>query len=331
MTLMQPPLTPDQRNALVGQIAQQLNMLDDQTLLRLAKAAREPAPQSQVAEAIEQTVSRRRFMVALLGSGVLATTASAVAAWQWGTTHDQALTGKIEQLSGTIEQLWGLVQLYKKLDQVPLDQSALTGLETTGGSLKLTIGAAKLAKDGIQIVQQALQRLEAGLPKIRQSLAWLEQKLSELSGSLRLLEDAIGRALDEFNPVTLALGAFFDSILKLLPLSVGQKAREVLDRIGGIIAGIPQMIDDISLTIVIPLREEWFSDEKDKGILAWLAQPVLNHLLDPLEDLLESIATLDTSWNQRLVPPLQEAISQRVTLRQQISEYKALYKLQEPN
>lgn len=318
---MNTTLESEQRDALIGHIVRRLHLLDDQALLRLAETAREPAaPPEAVAGTIEQTVSRRRFMMALLGGGVLATSAGAVAAWQWGTGQGQALTARVEQLLG-------LLGLYEQLDEVPLDRSAVSGLEVVGSSLTLTFGAAKLVRDGAQFVEDALRRFEASFPKIRDSLAWLEGVLTDLSGKLRLLEDAIGRALDEVSPITNALGAFFDTLLKLLPFGIGEKAREVMDRISDLIAAIPQMIESISLNILIPLREEWFADAQDKGLRGWLIEPLITRLLDPIEALMDSLTKLNTSWDQDLDQPIKEAIKQRAALRQQIAEYKTRYHL----
>jgi hypothetical protein len=324
------PLESAQRDALIGRIVQRLNDLDDQSLLRLAETVREPEASPEiVAESIEQTVSRRRFMMALLGGGALATTAGAVAAWQWGAQNSGLLVAQVRQLTDEIERLLGLLGLYQKLDEVPIDDRALTGLKIVGASLGLAAGAARLVRDGAQIVKDALRRFEASLPRIRASLAWLEGLLMDLSSKLHLLEDAIGRALDQVSQITDALGAFFDTLLGLLPFGMGEKAREALDRINDLISSIPQLIENLNLNILIPLREEWFSDEKGKGLTAWLIEPLITRLLDPIEALMDRVAALNTSWDRDLNQPVAEAIRQRATLRQEIADYKARYRLQE--
>jgi len=331
MTEAKLPLESVQRDALIGHIVRRLNALDDQTLLHLAETAREPEARPEaVAETIEQTVSRRRFMMALLSGGAVATTAGAVAAWQWGTQNSGLLLAQVRQLTDEIERLLGLLGLYQKLDEVPIDDLALSGLKIVGTSLGLTAGVARLVRDGAQIVEDALRRFESSFPRIRDSLTWLEGVLQDLSGKLRLLEDAIGRALDQVSQITDALGAFFDTLLSLLPFGMGEKAREVLDRINDLISSIPQLIENLNLNILIPLREEWFSDDKNKGLRAWLIDPLIMRLLDPIEDLMDSMADLNTSWDRDLNQPVTETVRQRAVVRQEITDYKVRYRLQKP-
>ncbi len=326
-----PPLESEQRAALINHIVQRLHTLDDEALLSLAEVAREPAEQPPVlAEQIEQAITRRRFMMALLGGGLLATTVGAITAWQWGTGRGELLAAQIEQLVAEQKRLWGLVGLYEKLDQAPLDESALSGLEAVSGLLRLVSEAAQRVRDGVQTVQEALRRLEAGLPKVRESLTWLEGLLHELSNKLRLIEDAVGRALDVVAPITQAWSAFFDWLFALLPFGIGQKAREVLERIGDLITGLPPMIESISLNFLILLREEWFSDEKNKGLKGWLIEPVITHLLDPIKALMNSLVHLNAGWEASLNQPVRQAIEQRALVRQQIAEYKARHRLHGP-
>ncbi len=331
MTKIVLPLKPEQRIVLIGQVAQRLNTLDDQALLRLAEVTREPTVQPQgVADTVEQAISRRRFMTALLGGGILATTAGAVTIWQWGADQRQSLTGTIEQLSDRVGKLWGLVGLYKRLDEAPIESAAAKGIEEVGGSFKLTLEAARVVREGVQVVKDALRRVEASFPRIRDNLAWLESILTDLAGKLHLLEEAISHTLNEANPITQSLSAFFDALLRLLPFEMGQRAREILGRIGDFVASVPEAIDGISLNILIPLREEWFSDEKDKGLSGWLIEPLITRLLDPIEPLMDSLAHLNTSLDQDLDQPVKQAIKQRAQLRQQIAEYQSRYQLQEP-
>jgi hypothetical protein len=127
------------------------------------------------------------------------------------------------------------------------------------------------------------------------------------------------------------LGAFFNSILDLLPLGGGQKIKEVLDRIGEIVNVIPKSIADINVKILTPLRDDWFSDAPGKGLKGWLIDPVITKLLDPLEAMAGRLGELLRHWDGDLSTPTKNVLDQRETIRQEITDYKAHYQLQSPS
>lgn len=309
----------EERMALINQIARHLHTLDDRTLQSLAEAIRETAsPAEAWGEQLDQTVSRRRFLMALLGGGALAATAGALTAWQWGADRSQTLTNRISQLEGDVERLEGLLELYRKLERVPLDGAALNGLDQVGALLGVVAKAAQRLREGSRAAQAALGQVEALLPKARVSLTWLDDSLKQLADRLHLLEDAIGRALDQVAPISEALGAFFDSLLNLLPGSAGQKAREAMERIGDVIGGLPRFSEEVRLNIVIALRQEWFSNEPGEGLNGRLIEPLNVRLLEPAMTLLTGLTRLDAGWEQELVQPVRAAIEQRAAIRREI-------------
>jgi hypothetical protein len=316
-------LQDQQRQALIGHIARHLNDLDDQTLLSLADLTREAALNVETVNVAGGSVSRRRFLTATLAGGFIAATAGAVAVWQYGS-------GRGQELSDEMARLWGLVHLYEKLEGAELDPVVTAGLATVGAALSALAAAAELVKAGAQVVEDALNKFEAALPIIRDGITWLESLLSDLSQRIHLLEDAIGRALNEVNPITQALGAFFNSVLNLLPFGGGQKIKEVLDRIGEIVNIIPKSIADINVKILTPLRDDWFSDSPGKGLKGGLIEPVITKLLDPLQAMVGRLSELLRQWDTDLSTPTKNVMGQREAIRQEITDYKARYQLQSP-
>ena len=196
--------------------------------------------------------------------------------------------------------------------------------------MKALASAADLVKAGAQTAEDALIKFGTAFPTIRTAITWLEGLVSDWAQRLHLLEDAIGRALDEVSPITQAVGGFFDSILKLIPLGGGQKIKEVLDRIGEIITTMPQAVADINVKILTPLRDEWFTDEPGKGLQGELIEPVITRLLDPLEALLGRVSELIRRWEPELVAPTKAALDQREGVRREIAEYRVRFGLHEP-
>jgi phage shock protein A len=179
----------------------------------------------------------------------------------------------------------------------------------------------------VHSVETILQRFDNSLAKILANLGWLEGILASLSERLHALEDALNHALSEANPITQALGAFFDQVLVLLPGSLGQRAREILSRVGELVTGLPGLIEGISLNILVLLREEWFSDQADKGLKGWFIAPLKAHVLGPIDLLVDKLAGLEAQWKQALDEPVKRVSQQRAVLRQKIADYEARHEL----
>jgi hypothetical protein len=297
--------------------------LDDQTLLSLADLTREAALDVETVERAGSSLTRRRFLTATLAGGFVAATAGAVAVWQYGSGRDK-------ELNDDVARLWGLVQLHDKLDDVGLDSVAAAGLAAVGAALDALAGASDLVKAGAQTVEDALKRIEAAFPTIRSGVVWLEGLVSDLSQRVHLLEDAIGRALNEVNPITQALGAFFNSVLDAIPLGGGQTIKDVLDRIGDIINSIPAAIANINVQILTPLRDDWFSDDPGKGLKGGLIEPIVTKLLDPLEAMTGQLGELLRHWEGDLSTPVKTALGQREAIYKEIADYRARYRLESP-
>ena len=71
------------------------------------------------------------------------------------------------------------------------------------------------------------------------------------------------------------------------------------------------------------MRQDWFSEEEGKGLTGRLIDPIVTKLLDPLEAFLERAASLVGSWEEKLVKPVETAISERDAIRGEIARYKA--------
>lgn len=324
------PLDSAQRQALVAHIVRHLDDQGDQTLMMLADLVRETPHSLQVIGAQERSLTRRRFLTATVTSGFLAATAGAVAVWEYGSGRGRELSSDLARAKEEQTRLWELVHLYEKLDHAGLDQVVQSGIATISAGLAALALAADLVKAGVQVARDALIKLETAMPTIRAGLTWLEGLIADLAQRLHLLEDAIGRALNEVSPITQALGTFFNAAINLLPPPMNQRVKEVFDRIGEIIALVPNAMADINVKILTPLRDEWFSDSPDKGLKNSLIQPITAKLLDPTEALLVKLSDLAHGWEADLTVPTKAALSQREAIRQEIADYKARFSLREP-
>jgi hypothetical protein len=72
-----------------------------------------------------------------------------------------------------------------------------------------------------------------------------------------------------------------------------------------------------------PLRQDWFSSEDGEGLGGSFVNPLVEHILDPLEAHLEDLAALSDTWQQELATPAEKAMAEREQIRQEITQYRA--------
>jgi hypothetical protein len=190
---------------------------------------------------------------------------------------------------------------------------AVRGVET--GSLAL--------RTGLDTAEELLLNFEGAFPAIRDGIEWTEGVVSALADRLQALENAIEAVLEKAQPITEALGSFFDSVLDLLPFGYGDRIRAILDRLGDLVTSIPETIEGINTRLLQRLRQDWFSEEQGKGLKRGLIEPIVTKLLDPLQAFLGKAAELVGGWEDKLVKPAENAISERDAIRGEIARYKA--------
>jgi hypothetical protein len=228
-------------------------------------------------------------------------------------------------LEGAAEtlKLKGLLTLYESLEKIELDAIVSTGVASVGLLLNGVEGGSLTIKAGLDAVEGLLLDFEGAFATIRDGIEWTEGMISALADRLQALEDTIEGALEKAQPITEALGSFFDLVLDLLPFGYGDRIRAILDRIGDLVANIPEAVEGINTRLLEPLRRDWFSEEKGKGLKAGLIDPIVTRFLDPLEAFLGKLAELVGGWEDKLIKPTESAISERDAIRTEIARYKA--------
>lgn len=292
-------------------------MTEDQALEEFF--SKEPQPEDD-----GQTLSRRQFLRGGLTGGAagLAVAAGAGAAvWKIG---DAQLQNALADADSEIARLQGLVDLYEDLEKIGLDAILETGMAAVVLPLEGVELGARGLKRGLELVEDALLSLEEAIPSAHESILWLEDKVSMLASGVHKLETALGDALDRAtdNAVAEALADLAGMILDNLPFGLGEKIRGVLDGLVALVTGVDDLIAGINTSLLQPLREKWFATEDGKGIVASLVEPLIEHLLDPLEGHLGDLAVLVDTWQQKLLAPSQHALQERSEVRESIARYK---------
>jgi hypothetical protein len=269
-------------------------------------------------------LSRREFLRGGLAGGAagLAVAAgSGVAVWK---IADAEMQTALASADAEIARLQGLVSLYEDLEKTGLDAILQTGMAAVALPLGAIEAGAKVLQGGLIFVEDALLGVEQALPSARESILWLEAQVSALAAGVGTLESALGQVLERAGnlPAVEALRDFSAMILDNLPFGLGDKIRGVLDGITGVVTSVDDLIEGINTRVLEPLSEEWFSAEDGQGLGASLVGPLVEHLLDPLEEHLGNLASLADTWQANLSAPTQHALEQRAKIRENITRYK---------
>jgi hypothetical protein len=310
------------RGRVIERINQRLQALDYQTLLRLDEFTEQVEADREVLAA--EGMTRRRFLQgALVGgaAGLAVGAGGSLVAWETGAAAGR-VAAELEAAAEALK-LKGLLALYENLEKVGLDAIVSTGVAAVGLLLESVESGSLAIKAGLDTVEGLLLDFEAAFPTIRAGIKWTGGVVSTFADKLQALEDAIEGVLEKAEPITEALGSFFNFVLDLLPFGYGDKIRVALDRIDDIVTSIPEAVEGVSTKLLEPLRRDWFSEEEGKGLKAGLIDPIVTGLLDPLEAFLGKLAELVGSWEEKLAGPIQEAVSERDAIREQIARYKA--------
>jgi hypothetical protein len=319
---METEFSASRRGQVIERINQRLEALDYQTLLKLDELTEQVEADREVLAAEEMT--RRRFLQGALVGGVAGLAVGAggsLVTWETGTAAGR-MAAELEAAAEALK-LKGLLALYENLEKIGLDAIVSTGVAAVGLLLKGVESGSLAIKAGLDTVEGLLLDFEGAFPTIRAGIEWTEGVVSAFADRLQALEDAIEGVLEKAQPITEALGSFFNFMLDLLPFGYGDRVRVTLDRIDDIVTTIPEAVEGINAQLLEPLRRNWFSEEEGKGLKVGLIDPIVTGLLDPLEAFLGKLAELVGSWEEKMAGPAQKAIGERDAIREQIALYKA--------
>jgi len=310
------------RGQLMEQISQRLQALDHETLLKLDRLTEQV--EANTGMLAGEGMTRRRFLQGTLAGGVAGLTVGAggsLVAWKTGTAAGRT-AAELEAAARALK-LKELLGLYEKLENIQLDAIVSAGMAAVGTLLKGVEAGSLALKAGLDAVEGLLLDFEGVFPTIRAGIEWTERVISTLADRLQALEDTLEGVVEKAQPITESLGSFFDSVLDLLPFGYGDRIRAILDRLGDLVTNIPETVEGVNTNLLEPLRSDWFSEEAGKGLKASLVDPIVTRLLDPLEAFLGRLSELVGGWEEKLVKPVGEAISERDTIRTEIAQYKA--------
>jgi len=321
---------------LTRQVMEKVKQLDEPTLKKLDAWLAEPALANQ-AQSSEQNggMTRRRAILmtllggaALTGSGATGHVIGQQQAWSEANVELAAQAEKIEVLLNQLQVLEGdltshrqLIGLYDQLDQVKLDDTVSSGMQSVLGSINNTTGHAQRLRDGLLVAKDNINQLDQGLAILDEGLVRVEGMISALSVLMQGLEDRLQAAGEPVAPITDALGSLFANLISYIPFGIGERIQASIDGIQALIGSIPESIASLNDNLIAPLRSTFFPRDGD-NIQVRLLEPLTNVLFSPAEWTLNGLASLADTWDKELEQPTQDMIEKRAILREEIAVYK---------
>ncbi len=312
----------EEREALTNRIAERLASCDEDTLLRIEEMLQTAEPAREDRVLFRGGITRKQFLVGAAAGGATLVSTNVATGLMAGALGARAGGAKAELEAQTeLIKLRGLLALYENLERVGIDALLSAGIAALTLSLDgLEVGISGL-QNGVSLVDRGVSAFENAFPTIRSGLRLAEGLVTSVENRVERLQELMSEVQERVSPLSDALGSFFSSLVERIP-GVGPKIVDTLDRISELVGSLPETIGRIRTELLEPLREDWFTDDEEKGLKGMLLNPLQENLLEPLEDFLGDLVEAIDDWQGELINPLEQALTQREVIRQQIAEYK---------
>jgi hypothetical protein len=227
------------------------------------------------------------------------------------------LSAELDQTAAERDHLRELNALWEALDSVGLDDIVAAGLAAVAGVLSPLLVLVTLVLNNLRLGKDLLGDFTDNFPTPQAGIAWLKGRVVVLANDLDWLAEQVQQAVEPIEPFATLLLNFVLFVLDKLPFGAGQKARAGLDAMHVVLTSLPDVIDGVNGSVLDPLGD-WFGDDEDKTLIATLIGPLIEKVIEPTETLTTRIASLNTTYQDDLSKPTEEALEQRAAIRAQI-------------
>ena len=313
----------EQRELLRSKIVERLDSCDEGSLLKIGEALdsmEDAGGEKQIL--FSEGITRRQFMLGVAAGGatlVSTNLATGLVAGSLGAKAGQA----VAELESETElmKLRGLVALYENLERVGIDAILSAGVAAVSISLEGLEKGITALESGVGLVDAGVTALEETFPTIRRGLRVVESLLTSMENRVTQLQELMSEIQEIVSPLSDAVGSFLSALVERIP-GVGPAILDALDRISELVGSLPEAIGDVRSKLVEPLRADWFTDDEESGFKGRLLNPLQENLLEPLEEFLDHLASAIDDWQEQLVNPIEQALTERDDIREQIARYR---------
>lgn len=237
--------------------------------------------------------------------------------------RDQALTdlnasqSELEVLRAQLAEATGINDLWQALDNVGLDALLASTLGVVQGALSAALDVLDLLDTGVTAVRSIIQKFLSALPGPSAGIRWLQERAAALSGDLSYLTQQVREVVESTQPFTSMIAEFVLWVLERLPFGAGDRARAGMEAMQSVVNSLPAMVTGINEDVLDPLAD-WFGDNVSRNLTGTVINPIQTRLVTPASDAVTKFREFATSFEETLVIPVQNALVERETIRQQI-------------
>jgi hypothetical protein len=237
-------------------------------------------------------------------------------------TELETLREQLAAVTAERDEAQQLNALWEAHDEVGLDALLAGALAALGGVWVLLLPLADALRSGLETGRGILQTLMDALPGPQDGIRWLQEQINTLSSSLAWLADQIKDIVEPIEPLASAIADFVLWVLEHLPFGIGRDAQAGLEAMQDIIGGLPNLVDGVNGSVLDPLAE-WFGQNVEANFLGTLINPLLEDVFNPAGEVLAKLSDLDSDYQTELAVPVQQALTTRAAIREQITELQA--------
>ena len=313
----------EQRELLRSKIVERLDSCDEGSLLKIGEALdsmEDARDEKQIL--FSEGITRRQFMLGVAAGGatlVSTSLATGLVAGSLGAKAGQAVA-ELESEAELIK-LRSLLALYENLERVGIDAILSAGVAALSISLEGLEKGITALESGVGLVDAGVTALEETFPAMRRGLRVVESLLASMENRVTQLQELMSEIQEVVSPLSDAVGSFLSALVERIP-GVGPAILDALDRISELVGSLPEAIGDVRSKLVEPLREDWFTDDEESGLKGRLLNPLQENLLEPLKEFLDHLASAIGDWQEQLVNPIEQALTEREDIREEITRYR---------
>ena len=223
--------------------------------------------------------------------------------------------------------LAGLVALYEQLDDGQLLDTVEGRLAQFGQSLGGLLAEIPTVEEGLALGAAALNDFEARVPGLDEGRRWLESHLARLDAFYAAAEAILENVAESAGTFLQKLEEWFAGVRKWLPFGVGDRAAQVMASLTALLDETPRTIHGLRRNVADPL-DGWVGKETEEApVRASLIRPLRETTLQRTGAVIERARATGSTFESELQAPLQEAISSRRRLREQIAAYRIEHNL----
>jgi hypothetical protein len=237
-----------------------------------------------------------------------------------------SIQAALDAANGRLTRAGELVALFDQLDAVGLDGAVEGGLASVAGSLAALLTPAAALRGGLSSARGLLANFELSLPDFAGAMHWLGEQVVRLKVGLWSVESSAAETAGTAAAgIAAAFTGFVGFVIDHLPFNIGAKVRATLSSTQSVLANLTDMTDNAADQVMLKI-----SQRVDDGPQSWkrtLVEPLRAEALNRADEVLTAVNNTDATYQQALKAPVESALQQRRTLREQIAAFRATHSL----